>query len=85
MTSSVRGVCVKEWDKQEGIYTKCMKIHVYYILRNIFTNYICYVVNLELSCRKFCIYCHAVYIYIYLQKVSICTEINIFLMIFHSR
>lgn len=36
-TSSVRGVCVKEWDKQEGIYTKCMKI--YYILRNIITKY----------------------------------------------
>lgn len=38
MTSSVRGVCVKEWDKQEGIYTKCMKI--YYMLRDIITKYI---------------------------------------------
>lgn len=27
MTSSVRGVCVKEWDKQQGIYTKCMNIY----------------------------------------------------------
>lgn len=38
MTSSVRGVCVKEWDKQQGIYTKYLKI--YYILRNIITKYI---------------------------------------------
>lgn len=37
MTSSVRGVCVKEWDKQQGIYTKYMKI--YYMLRDIITKY----------------------------------------------
>lgn len=36
MTSSVRGVCVKEWDKQEGIYTN---MKMYYILRNIIAKY----------------------------------------------